>query len=60
MDANRVRVAAVAKHVWLVSLSGEHDLTTADQVGAAINRVFDAGSSVVIDLSDATFIDSTW
>jgi anti-anti-sigma factor len=59
MDENRVRVTEVAKHVWVVALLGEHDLSTADEVAAAIGGVFDAGSNLVLDLSGATFIDST-
>lgn len=59
MDTNGVRVGELAKHVWLVALVGEHDLSTADEVEAAISGRFDAGSSVVLDLSEATFIDST-
>lgn len=59
MDSNRVRVTEVAKHVWLVALLGEHDLSTADEVAAAISGVFDAGSNLVLDLTGATFIDST-
>jgi anti-anti-sigma regulatory factor len=57
MDENRVRVTVVAKHVWVVALFGEHDLSTADEVAAAIGRVFDAGSNLVLDLSGASFID---
>jgi anti-sigma B factor antagonist len=59
MDENRVRVTEVAKHVWVVALLGEHDLSTADEVAAAIGGVFSAGSSLVLDLSGATFIDSS-
>jgi anti-sigma B factor antagonist len=59
MVANEVRVAEVAKHVWVVALSGEHDLSTAGEVGAAVDRVFNAGSNLVLDLSGATFIDSS-
>jgi anti-anti-sigma factor len=59
MDSNRVRVTEVAKHVWVVALLGEHDLSTADEVAAAIAEVFNAGSNLVLDLSGASFIDST-
>jgi anti-anti-sigma regulatory factor len=57
MDANRVQVTEVAEHLWVVELLGEHDLSTADQVAAAIGRVLDAGPSLVLDLSEADFID---
>jgi anti-anti-sigma regulatory factor len=57
MDANRVRLTEVAEHLWVVELLGEHDLSTADEVTAAIGRVFDVGPSLVLDLSAASFID---
>ena len=43
----------------VVALLGEHDVSTADEVAAAIGQVFDAGSNLVLDLSGATFIDSS-
>jgi anti-sigma B factor antagonist len=59
MDANRVAVTEVSEHLRVVALFGEHDLSTADEIAAQIGRVFDAGSNLVLDLSAATFIDST-
>jgi len=59
MDSNRVRVNELAEHVWLVELMGEHDLSTAAQVEAAIDQVFRSGSKLVLDLSSATFVDSS-
>jgi anti-sigma B factor antagonist len=59
MVRDRVEVDRVAEHVWVVALLGEHDLSTADAVRGAIDEVFASGSRVVLDLSDASFIDST-
>jgi anti-anti-sigma factor len=59
MDSNRVRVVELAEHLWVVELEDEHDLSTADHVEAAIHRVPRSGSTLVLDLSGATFIDST-
>jgi anti-sigma B factor antagonist len=59
MVRDRVEVDRVAEHVWVVALVGEHDLSTADAVRGAIDEAFAGGSSVVFDLSDASFIDST-
>ena len=59
MDSNRVRVTELAEHLWVVELTGEHDLATAEQVEAAIDRVFSSGSKLVLDLSGATFVDSS-
>ena len=42
--------------VTVISLHGEHDLSTADDLRSALA---DANTRVVIDLSDATFIDTS-
>jgi anti-sigma B factor antagonist len=45
--------------VWLVAASGEHDLATADEFAQAFAEVRRGGTRAVVDLSEATFIDST-
>ncbi|MGH3374884.1 MAG: STAS domain-containing protein [Actinoallomurus sp.] len=45
--------------VWVLNLHGEHDLTTAPSLRSELERVFAAGSAVVVDLSEAEFLDST-
>ena len=40
----------------VVSLRGEHDLATADELARAIQAI---DGNVLVDLSDCTFIDST-
>jgi anti-sigma B factor antagonist len=44
---------------WLVTLNGEHDLTTAAELRSQFETVFRSATTVVIDLSNATFIDSS-
>ena len=44
---------------WLLRLRGEHDLATADTLDAQLEAVFLHGTNVVVDLSDAVFIDSS-
>jgi anti-sigma B factor antagonist len=44
---------------WLVSLEGEHDLSTAQDLGDKLRGIFSTGTTVVIDLTAATFIDSS-
>jgi anti-sigma B factor antagonist len=44
---------------WVVALHGEHDLSTSDTLTGRLNEIFAEGMSIVIDLSDAEFIDST-
>jgi anti-sigma B factor antagonist len=45
--------------LWLVSIAGEHDLSNISQLTAAFDGISSIGGSVIVDLSDATFIDST-
>jgi anti-anti-sigma regulatory factor len=49
----------MAEHVWRVALSGEHDLSDVAEVEQAIANVFAAGSVLIVDLTEATLIDST-
>jgi anti-sigma B factor antagonist len=44
--------------VAVVVLRGEHDLSTADRLRQAIERARDGSTPVVVDLTEATFIDS--
>jgi anti-anti-sigma factor len=55
----RVEVSNVAQHVWVVAVQGEHDLSTLSQLDEAISQVFAAGSRMVIDLTETSFIDSS-
>lgn len=44
----------------IVSLWGEHDLCTADQVARALGRAVDAGAGdIVIDLAQVSFLDAS-
>ena len=45
--------------VWLVTLRGEHDLLTAPRLQTSLAKCFLGGWTVIVDLSDAEFIDST-
>ena len=54
-----VDVSAVSAEVGVVAVQGQADLHTAADLRAAITQEIDRGvSSLVIDLSQATFIDS--
>lgn len=44
---------------WVIALRGEHDLSTIPRVQTALNRVFETGTCLVIDLTQTTFIDSS-
>ena len=45
--------------LWVVSLEGEHDLASASDLRETVSNMFATGTCLVIDLSAATFIDST-
>ena len=45
--------------VPIVELHGEHDAHSAQPLRALLAELVDGGSSVIIDLHDATFVDST-
>ena len=45
--------------VSVVRLIGDHDLATRPHFVAELDRLFQSGSSVVVDLTDADFVDST-
>jgi anti-sigma B factor antagonist len=55
----RVELNQVAPHLWLVSVHGDYDLSNSSEIEAAISTAFEAGSRVVVDLTDASFIDSS-
>ncbi len=44
---------------WVVTLRGEHDVSTTPRLEAEIDALFARGTNVVVDLSEATFIDSS-
>jgi anti-sigma B factor antagonist len=43
----------------VLTISGEHDLSTAPKLRRHLNSLLDEGAGTVIDLSPATFIDSS-
>jgi anti-sigma B factor antagonist len=44
---------------WVVALRGEHDIATADRLAKRFDEIFAQGTKIVVDLSDADFIDSS-
>ncbi len=49
----------LGESLWLLNLVGEHDLATHREVDAAFARIEATGTTVIVDLLAATFIDST-
>jgi anti-anti-sigma factor len=58
MDAEEVAVER-DQGAWVVTLRGEHDLSTATTLRDTLRDLFDSGSAVVVDLSAVTFMDSS-
>jgi anti-sigma B factor antagonist len=58
-ELGRVNVDHLSSSRWLVELRGEHDLTTVGVLRGQLDAIFATGTCVVVDLSAATFIDSS-
>lgn len=43
----------------VVAISGEHDLNTAPDLRARLDELIEAGDPVIVDLTPATFVDSS-
>ena len=59
MAANGHDVLRVADGVVVVDLRGEHDLGNAQEVGQLLEKLSQANELVVVDLTNATFVDSS-
>lgn len=58
MSTPHIHIADAAPGPLVISLVGEHDVVTVPDVELAVRRALDAGNGVIVDLTDATFIDS--
>ena len=56
---DQVHVQEIAEHMWVISVRGEYDMANVADIEHAIAEVFDAGSTVLLDLTQTTFIDSS-
>ena len=54
-----VTVSRAASGVVVVTLRGEHDVATVDEVRERLVEVLDGSSGVAVDLRPATFVDSS-
>ena len=53
-----IRIARETDHIVAIRLEGEFDLSTAPRLGEEFDRALSRESDLILDLSDATFIDS--
>jgi anti-sigma B factor antagonist len=54
-----VTVDLLGREQWVVDVVGEHDLSTVDDLHGWLDAIFATGTSVVVDLSAASFIDAS-
>jgi len=59
VQAPRIVTEQVDRESWVVALEGEHDLSTCDALQRECDRIFELGTCLIVDLSAATFVDSS-
>jgi anti-anti-sigma factor len=59
IGVGRINVDRVGPSAWIVELDGEHDLSTAASLQDELAAIFALGTTVLIDLTAVTFIDSS-
>jgi anti-anti-sigma factor len=59
MDANPIVLDDAAEDVVIVVVSGEHDIYTAPTLRERLDEALQRGGGLVIDLTGATFVDSS-
>jgi anti-anti-sigma factor len=55
----RITVEGIGPTAWIVELAGEHDLSTVGGLQDELAAIFARGTTIVIDLSSVTFMDSS-
>ena len=55
----RINVEKVGESGWIVALDGEHDISTVAALQDELAAIFALGTTLLIDLTAATFIDSS-
>ena len=58
-DVGRIVVDKLGWSLWVVELEGEHDLSNVARFQALLAGIFAQGTTVVVDLSRVTFLDSS-
>lgn len=58
-DVGRIVVDKLGWSLWVVELEGEHDLSNVGGFQALLAGIFAQGTTVVVDLSGVTFLDSS-
>ncbi len=58
-SAAEIRTVQTAEHVSILSAPGERDLAGVIALRTEIDRVYSMGATLICDLSDTTFVDSS-
>ena len=59
METNPIVIDDTAEDVMIVVIEGEHDIYTAPTLRERLDESLDRGGGVVVDLTGATFVDSS-
>lgn len=57
--SSTIALDQIGRDLWLVVVGGEQDVATVERLREEIERASVAGGDVVVDMSQATFIDSS-
>jgi len=57
--SSRIALDQIGRELWLVVVGGEQDLATVERLREELGRAEVDGGDIVVDLSQATFIDSS-
>ena len=52
METPRITTSRLDEAVWLLELSGEHDLASVSDLQAALEPIFEHGTCIILDLSE--------
>ena len=55
----QVTLEPLSEDIWVVSLLGEHDISMVDALRDRLAEAFTHDPRLIIDLAEATFVDST-
>jgi anti-anti-sigma factor len=55
----QVTLEQLTADIWVVSLLGEHDISMVDALSDRLAEAFTNDARLIIDLAEATFVDST-
>jgi anti-sigma B factor antagonist len=59
LEPGKADVSDLPGDRWLVTLSGDHDLSTADELRSRLEAIFQTGTTLIVDLTPVRFLDSS-